>query len=932
MSACLSRADPPKTDEKPAQTPPRLLAVQAVLDSRSCFSETASARVHLELQPCALAPSESVACLPSLFPCTMDQSEEAPLPGRRFILQGDWALSPITPAVRQPPMERRAPGTILPEGFSEAATSTHGMSMGTYYSMRLGSPVPRGGRMRTTRPWPGMALSPAHGYALQTLAPSSALLDEYRRQALGLNTEPHSEQDVIDTDPFSPSDADLAMEAGVSVTPMRPGASSPPMSSPVYAGVGLAFAVDGGSPALGPGSCVGAFGAGVMTGCSLMQPAAWSNSAAALTPLTARLREQSRVAADLDPDFAQVALATNDQRLRIKRYRQIYGGIQSPTTSAAGVSQPDPRVSLNVPLESSQVVSKATHAQRIATGISVPSATSGCWDPDFAAKKQQADPYVRPLSCESARPPRECSQATTSTAIANAYCRFEHPVYLDATDLNDEDATHSEAFNESNENIRLEASFSSETPAGALQTSSTRDEMHSRAHLSAHAAGDMGPPYGIPVLQVLQERQLPNYIETAHGNESMHSRDPSLHQQPKGSSNRKRSRHETDPMAYQAGTRHPDGGYCPSRPYCSMQKTESAHTSASSSSDDLVMSQNTSKTLSQDRSCVRCFESGLERKRVLFAVHPTGVDERSLPSTSIATDTVRENRQSLFPSPHEVQDGHFAPTEDNGMRPLPFAASGSERSALAPPPVSVPDARVICPAYESVSAAQSLASADQHCLDHHRDTFSINQTINCWSSGRTRYAPEPQTHAMVSLDGTQAEHTVDPYLPSEVHPGATASAAALVLDPAAAAELQRASRRLQTPRTNTLRIASKRCRCRRSRCLKKYCDCFAAGSFCGPECECEGCGNHQDNQEQVERARQSASQRSSTSGEALNGEPSASERSSRGCRCKRTGCLKRYCECFQAGRECTAQCACEGCLNCRGLSEHLLVEIRRRLA
>lgn len=266
------------------------------------------------------------------------------------------------------------------------------------------------------------------------------------------------------------------------------------------------------------------------------------------------------------------------------------------------------------------------------------------------------------------------------------------------------------------------------------------------------------------------------------------------------------------------------------------------------------------------------------------------------------------------------------------MRPLPFAASGSERSALAPPPVSVPDARVICPAYESVSAAQSLASADQHCLDHHRDTFSINQTINCWSSGRTRYAPEPQTHAMVSLDGTQAEHTVDPYLPSEVHPGATASAAALVLDPAAAAELQRASRRLQTPRTNTLRIASKRCRCRRSRCLKKYCDCFAAGSFCGPECECEGCGNHQDNQEQVERARQSASQRSSTSGEALNGEPSASERSSRGCRCKRTGCLKRYCECFQAGRECTAQCACEGCLNCRGLSEHLLVEIRRRLA
>lgn len=33
------------------------------------------------------------------------------------------------------------------------------------------------------------------------------------------------------------------------------------------------------------------------------------------------------------------------------------------------------------------------------------------------------------------------------------------------------------------------------------------------------------------------------------------------------------------------------------------------------------------------------------------------------------------------------------------------------------------------------------------------------------------------------------------------------------------------------------------CRCGRSRCLKKYCECFAAGVQCGANCECTDCGN-----------------------------------------------------------------------------------------
>lgn len=96
------------------------------------------------------------------------------------------------------------------------------------------------------------------------------------------------------------------------------------------------------------------------------------------------------------------------------------------------------------------------------------------------------------------------------------------------------------------------------------------------------------------------------------------------------------------------------------------------------------------------------------------------------------------------------------------------------------------------------------------------------------------------------------------------------------------------------------------CNCKNSKCLKLYCECFAAKIYC-EDCNCNDCANTPSNAEARDKAIQAVLAKNPKAFDAIVQ-----------CKCSQSKCLKKYCECFANKEFCTDSCKCKNCENYPG--------------
>jgi hypothetical protein len=109
----------------------------------------------------------------------------------------------------------------------------------------------------------------------------------------------------------------------------------------------------------------------------------------------------------------------------------------------------------------------------------------------------------------------------------------------------------------------------------------------------------------------------------------------------------------------------------------------------------------------------------------------------------------------------------------------------------------------------------------------------------------------------------------------------------------------------------------KPCNCKNSKCLKLYCDCFAMSRYC-EGCNCKDCHNNEAHSAARDDSIRTTLAKNPDAFRAKIVRDSVGSEHSSGCHCKKSRCLKKYCECFEAAVYCSEKCKCLDCENYEG--------------
>jgi hypothetical protein len=112
----------------------------------------------------------------------------------------------------------------------------------------------------------------------------------------------------------------------------------------------------------------------------------------------------------------------------------------------------------------------------------------------------------------------------------------------------------------------------------------------------------------------------------------------------------------------------------------------------------------------------------------------------------------------------------------------------------------------------------------------------------------------------------------------------------------------------------------KPCNCRKSKCLKLYCECFSNGRKCTSKWDCSPCCNTPLHEGMITQAKEQIINRNPDAfkpkfNDIEEAKKTDTKKHQRGCNCQKSGCLKKYWECYQMNAECSDLCRCIGWQN-----------------